>query len=113
MKFRDNGANMAGMYSIKDLLTVVEKEGAQELRLHVGKPPIMVLHGEERRIDVPPLSIGDATELFRSIATVDQSREFQQCGDIHFIYVPPNSARFAVTASLKGEEISMMIRNLG
>jgi len=103
---------MAGMYSITDLLTLAEREGAEELWLHVGKPPMMVLRGQMRTLDEVPLTKGNTAELFRSLATAEQLRELQQCGDIHFIYVSPSSARFGVNAVTQQEEISLKIKNL-
>src|SRR5947208_3693718 len=103
---------MAGMYSMSDLLRRVEREGAQELRLQVGKPPGMVLRGQIRALDSVPLTHDNATELFRSLATVDQFQELQQCGEIHFVYVSQSSARFGVNAAIEQNEISLKIKNL-
>src|SRR5260221_11807327 len=33
---------MAGMYSMNDLLNLLAQEGAEEVRLEPGKPPVMV-----------------------------------------------------------------------
>ena len=95
-----------------DLLNLVEREGAQELWLHAGKPPLMVLRGQMRSLDAVPLTNDNTTELFRSVATTDQLREVQQCGEIHFIYVSQSSARFGVHAAIQHEEISLKIKNL-
>jgi Tfp pilus assembly ATPase PilU len=103
---------MAGLYSMRDLLDLVEREGGQELWLHVGKPPLMVLRGQMRALDEVPLTKDNTTELLRSVATADQIRELQQCGDIHFIYLSQNSARFGVTAAMQHEEISLKMKNL-
>lgn len=100
------------MYSMADLLTLVEREGAQELRLQVGKPPLMALRGQMRALDSVPLTHDNATELFRSLATVDQQQELQQCGDIRFVYVSQSSARFGVNAAIQQKEISLKIKNL-
>jgi len=103
---------MAGMYSITDLLTLIEREGAEELWLETGKPPVMVLRGQTRALDAVPLTNDNATELFRSLATEDQVRELHQCGDIQFIYVSKSSARFGVSATMQREEISLKVKNL-
>jgi len=103
---------MAGLYSMMDLLNLVERERAEELRLHVGNPPVMMLRGQIRALDAVPLSNDNTAELFRSVATADQLRELQQCGDIHFIYVSQRSARFAVHAAIANEQVSLIIKNL-
>jgi Tfp pilus assembly ATPase PilU len=95
-----------------DLLNLVEREGAEELRLRAGEPPLMVLRGQTRALDASPLSNENTAELFRSVATADQLRELQQCGDIRFIYVSQHSARFGVHAAMEREQISLSIKNL-
>jgi Tfp pilus assembly ATPase PilU len=104
---------MAGMYCMKDLLELLLREGAEELRLEVGEPAVMVLRGEPLAIDVPPLTSENTAELFRSIATEDQMEELRRCGDIHFIYVFQNSARFGVAAAIQRDDFNLKIRNLG
>jgi Tfp pilus assembly ATPase PilU len=103
---------MAGLYSMRDLLNLVEREGAQELWLRAGEPPLTILRGQMRRLDEVRLTNNDTTELFRSVATSDQLGELQQCGDIHFIYVSQHSARFGAYAAIEHEEISLRIKNL-
>ena len=98
---------------MKDLLKMVAHERAEELRLHIGEPPIVVLQGEARALDVPIVTRESANELFSSIATEEQMKELHQCGDIHFIYDFQSSARFGVTATIQHEGPSLKIRNLG
>ena len=100
-------------YSMKDLLKIVAHERAEELRLYIGEPPIIVLRGEARALDVPFVTTESVNELFSSIATEEQMKELHKCGDIHFIYDFQNSARFAVTAAIQHEGPSLKIRNLG
>jgi Tfp pilus assembly ATPase PilU len=104
---------MAGMYNMEDLLNLIAREGAEELRLEPGRPPVMVLQGKARVIDGSLVSSDNVTELFRSIATEEQSRELSQCGDIHFTFAAQNSARFSVGAGLRKECLSLRIKNLG
>lgn len=104
---------MAGMYCMKDLLELVVREGAEELRLELGKPAVMVLRGEPLAIDVPTVTSDNVAELFRSIATEEQIEELRKCGAVHFIYIFQNSARFGVTAAMQHENFNLKIRNLG
>ena len=104
---------MAGMYCMKDLLELSLRESAEELRFRVGEAPIMVLRGEAVPIDVPAMTADNVTELFQSMATGEQLQELHRCGDIHFIYVFQNSARFAVTAMMQREVFDVTIKGLG
>jgi Tfp pilus assembly ATPase PilU len=104
---------MAGMYSMNDLLNLVAHEGAEELRLEPGSPPVIVLQGKPRVVDASLATSDNVAELFRSIATEEQRRELDRCGDIHFTFVAQNSARFGVSAGQQGEFLKLRIRNLG
>lgn len=104
---------MAGMYRMLDLLNLVAREGAVELQLQPGSPPVMVLHGKPRVIDGPLITSDQVAELFRSIATGEQSRELDKCGDIRFSYNAENAMRFTVSATTQGGKLSVRVKNVG
>ena len=104
---------MAGMYSINDLLNLLVQEGAEEVRLEPGKPPVMVLQGRVRVVDGALVSSDYVAELFRGIATEEQRRELERCGDIRFIFVAQGSERFSVVAAAQGANLSLRIKNIG
>ena len=101
------------MYCLSDLMKLVESEGADELRLEPGKEPVMLVRGQARPLDPIALTSDDVAELFQSFAAREHLEELRRCGDVHFNYTFPNSARFAVTASLNHEDISLKLKRLG
>ena len=103
---------MAGLYSMSDLLALMEQQGAQELRVEPGTPPLLFVQGRAKPLAVASLSNEDIKELFRSFATAEQARELQACGDVRFIYNSHSSARFNVAATVQGEQLTLQIRNL-
>jgi Tfp pilus assembly ATPase PilU len=104
---------MAGMYCMKDLLELLLREQAGELRLQVDKPPVMVVQGELRAIDVPAVTADNLIQLLESIATEGQMGELRTCGDLQFIYVFQKATRFGVSAVMQRETVHLTIRNLG
>jgi Tfp pilus assembly ATPase PilU len=104
---------MAGMYCMADLLNLLLREGAEELRLETGKPPEMVLRGQSRVLDQPPLTIDHVTELLKAVASPAQMKELENCGDVRFNHTAQHSERFGVAASLKRENMILRLRNLG
>src|ERR1041385_7099252 len=98
---------MAGMYSMKDLLNLLAQEGGEEVRLEPGKPPVMVLQGKPKVVDGALVTADCVAELFRGVATEDQRRELDSCGDIHFTFVAGGSARFSLRAALHGGNFSL------
>ena len=103
---------MAGLYSMSDLLALMEQQGAQELRVEPGTPPLLFVQGRAKPLAVASLSNEDIKELFRSFATAEQARELQACGDVRFLYSSDSSARFNVAATIQGEQLTLQIRNL-
>jgi Tfp pilus assembly ATPase PilU len=101
---------MAGMYCLTDLLQLAVTESADELRLATGKPPVIVVRGQPRMLDLPELSAENVAELFSSFATVEQSEELRRCGDIHFNYASVNCGRFAVKASMDRESFTFRMK---
>jgi Tfp pilus assembly ATPase PilU len=104
---------MAGMYSMNDLLNLLAKEGGEEVSLEPGKPPVMVLQGKPKVVDGALLTSEYVAELFRGVATEEQRRELDSCGDVHFTFLARGSAPFNVLASMHGENLSLRIKNIG
>lgn len=103
---------MAGMYHLKDLLLLAVQENAEELLLEPDQPPRMLLHGKVRVLDGPLLAGAQVTELLRSIATEEQRRELQLCGDAHFHYEAEHLGQFTVHAQMQGDRLQLNIKNL-
>ena len=103
---------MAGMYSMNDLLNLLAQEGGEEVRLESGKPPVIVLRGKPKVVDGALVTTDYVAELFRGVATEEQRRELDKCGDIHFTFVARGSARFSMLASMLGENLSLRIKNI-
>ncbi len=103
---------MSGMYSMKDLLNLVAQQGAAELRLESDRPPMMLLHGQVRLLDGPPVTSDHITELLHGIVTDEQRRELDLCGSVRFTYAAEQSAHFSVRAGIHGKNVSLNINNL-
>jgi len=104
---------MAGMYSLNDLLNLLAQEGGEEVRLEPGKPPVMVLQGRPKVVDGALVTTDYVAELFRGVATEEQRRELDSCGDLHFTFVSRGSARFSLQAAIQGENLTLTIKNIG
>jgi Tfp pilus assembly pilus retraction ATPase PilT len=98
---------------MNDLMNLAAREGAEEFRLEAGQPPIMVLRGRARALDLPSLTEDNVTELFRSFASFEQIEELRRCGDVRFNQIFQNSAQFAVVALMQHEHISLKLKNIG
>jgi len=97
------------MYSIDDLLHLVHSDGADELRLHVGVPPAIVLEGEIQTLEGPPITAEDAEFLLQSITNSRQRRVLRERGVVEFIYRFRRRASFVIRARVEDEGVGIDI----
>jgi len=93
-----------------ELLTLISTKRAEELKVQVGAPPLIVLRGEQKAIEGPILSAEDADHLLRSIATSRQMREMWERGEMEFLYNFRNSSFFLVHARVENESVAFEVR---
>ena len=92
-----------------DLLHLLHSDGADELRLRVGQPPIIVLDGEEKLIEGPPLTTGDTEHLLWGITDTRQRRMFRERHAVEFLYKFRGRTNFVVRAKIEGEDVCIVV----
>ena len=85
---------MAQMAKIDSLFKMMKQQGASDLHISTGAPPLFRLHGEMEKLNYPPLSDQQARGLLFEILTEEQRQEFEETGDLDFAYALPEVARF-------------------
>ncbi len=103
---------MAGMYHLKDFLILLVRESGEELLLEPEQPPRMRLRGKVRVLDGPLLTSDEIRELLGSIATDEQRRELELCGDAHFQYAGDHLALFNVQANTHDNHLHVKVKYL-
>jgi len=79
---------------ISQLLGFSVKNGASDLHLSAGMPPLIRIHGEIRQINVPPLSHKDVVGLIYGIMNDRQRRDYEEHLETDFSFDLANVARF-------------------
>ena len=97
------------MYSIDDLLHLASSDGADELRLHVGTPPVIVLGGVLHTIEGPPITTENAEQLLQSVATTRQRRELRERGKVQFVFRFRRITDFVIRARIEDENVGIDI----
>lgn len=97
------------MYSMDNLLQRVKTEQADELRLHVGGPPVIVYEGKQHALEGPTLMTEDTEQLLQSVADTRQRRELREHGMVQFIYQFRGATPFVVCAKMEGENVGIDI----
>ncbi len=98
------------MYSMDDLLQLARAERADELKLHVGSPPVVVVRGEPHTIEGPVITAADAEQFLLSITNTRQRRMIRERGWAQFFYTFRASERFLVLARIEEEHIGFDIQ---
>jgi len=82
------------MAKIDALFKMQQQQGASDLHLSTGAPPIFRLHGEMVRIKSPDLTNEQVKSLLFEILNEEQIEKFEQTRDLDFAYSIPGLARF-------------------
>ncbi|MFM7816720.1 MAG: type IV pilus twitching motility protein PilT, partial [Verrucomicrobiota bacterium] len=99
-------------YQMSDLLQLVVSEGAADLHIRVGIPPVIRLHGILHRVDGPPLKPEDTEELMRSITSEDHIQQIREKGGADFALAFGEMARFRVSAFKEKGNFALVLRQI-
>jgi twitching motility protein PilT len=84
--------------TISALLRFAAAQKASDLHLSAGEPPMLRVHGEIRRVDVPPLTAEEAHRLVFDVMNDAQRRVFQEQLEVDFAFALDDELRFRVNA---------------
>src|SRR5258707_6089185 len=99
-------------YSMSDLLQLVVAEGASDLHLRVGVPPVIRLHGVLHRVEGPPLRQEDTEELMRSITSEDHIQQVRVRGGADFGFAFGELDRFRVSVFKERGNFGQVLRQI-
>jgi twitching motility protein PilT len=103
---------MAEQVLIDKLLQAVVKEGASDLHITVGQPPVVRLHGRMQRLKTKVLEPADTMALMKSIAPDRCQQELQTVGGSDFGFAFGDLARFRVSIFKQRGTIAMVLRQI-
>jgi twitching motility protein PilT len=83
---------------IAELLAFSYKQGASDLHLSAGLPPLIRVDGDVRRINVDPLEDRTVHNMVYDIMNDKQQKEYEERLECDFSFELPNIARFRVNA---------------
>ncbi|MCR9277984.1 MAG: type IV pilus twitching motility protein PilT [Pseudomonadaceae bacterium] len=83
---------------ITELLAFSAKQGASDLHLSAGLPPMIRVDGDVRRINLPPLEHREVHSLIYEIMNDKQRKDFEEFLETDFSFEVPGVARFRVNA---------------
>lgn len=83
---------------ITELLAFSAKQGASDLHLSAGLPPMIRVDGDVRRINLPSLGHKEVHSLVYDIMNDKQRKDFEEFLETDFSFEVPGVARFRVNA---------------
>src|SRR5229473_7208671 len=83
---------------IAELLAFAVKNKASDLHLSAGLPPMIRVHGDIRRINLPPMEHEDVHAMVYDIMSDAQRKTYEETLEVDFSFEIPNLARFRVNA---------------
>ncbi len=86
------------MMDISDLLAFGVKNGASDLHLSAGLPPMIRVDGDVRRINVPVMEHKQVHGLIYDIMNDKQRKDYEEFLETDFSFEIPGLARFRVNA---------------
>ena len=83
---------------ISELLSFSVKNNASDLHLSSGLPPMIRVHGDVRRINLPPLDHKEVHGMIYDIMNDGQRKTYEENLEVDFSFAIPGLARFRVNA---------------
>lgn len=83
---------------ITELLGFSVKQGASDLHLTAGMPPLIRVDGDIRKINIPAMDHKEVHSLVYEIMTDKQRKDYEQFLETDFSFEVPGLARFRVNA---------------
>jgi twitching motility protein PilT len=83
---------------ITELLAFSVKNKASDLHLSAGLPPMIRVHGDVRRINLPPMEHKDVHAMVYDIMNDSQRKVYEESLECDFSFEIPNLARFRINA---------------
>jgi twitching motility protein PilT len=97
---------------IAELLAFAVKNKASDLHLSAGLPPMIRVHGDVRRINLPAMEHKDVHSMVYDIMNDGQRKEYEENLECDFSFAIPGLARFRVNAFVQNRGAGAVLRTI-
>lgn len=101
-----------GTILIDKLLSAQVKQGASDLHLTVGQPPVLRLDGRMQKLKTKVMDASDTMGLMKSITPDRCQQEFQETGSTDFGFAFGTEARFRVSVFRQRGNVAIVLRQI-
>ena len=100
------------MVSIPSLLRFAVQQKASDLHLSAGEPPMVRIHGEMQRVDLPAMTAEDTHRLIFDVMNDAQRRVYQEKLELDFAFALDDDLRFRVNAFVQSRGEGAVFRTI-
>ncbi len=104
--------NQEIIMDITELLAFSVKNKASDLHLSSGLPPMIRVHGDVRRINLPAMEHKDVHGMVYDIMNDGQRKFYEENLECDFSFAIPNLARFRVNAFVQNRGAAAVMRTI-
>jgi twitching motility protein PilT len=97
---------------LTELLAFVVKNKASDLHLSSGLPPMIRVHGDVKKINLPPMDHKDVHGMIYDIMNDGQRKFYEENLECDFSFAVPNLARFRVNAFVQNRGAAAVMRTI-
>ncbi len=97
---------------LTELLAFVVKNKASDLHLSSGLPPMIRVHGDIKRINLPAMEHKDVHGMMYDIMNDGQRKFYEENLECDFSFAMPNLARFRVNAFVQNRGAAAVMRTI-
>jgi twitching motility protein PilT len=97
---------------ISELLTFSVKNGASDLHLSAGLPPMIRVHGDVRRINLPPMPHKEVHSMIYEVMNDALRKRYEETLEVDFSFELPGLARFRVNAFNQDRGAAAVMRTI-
>ncbi len=95
-----------------DLLDLVVAEGASDLHLEVGAPPVLRIHGQMQPLDAEVLGPEETERFMRAVTSEDNIQRVREQGGCDFGFGFGDKARFRVSVFKQKGNFGIVLRQI-
>ena len=101
-----------GTLLIDKLLSAAVKQGASDLHITIGQPPVLRIHGRLQKLKTKVLEPVDTQALMKSITPDRCQQEFQETGSADYGFAFGDACRFRVSIFRDRGNVAMALRQM-
>jgi twitching motility protein PilT len=102
----------ASSIEMNDLLQLTVDEGASDLHISVGLPPVLRIHGNLHPLECTALTGDDTERLMKSITSPDHQQKVREQGGTDFGFGFAKKARFRVSVLKSKGYVGLVLRQI-